>query len=140
MSTNLAYIQSKIDIGVAGSPERPMQGQSPYVINVGTTYNFEQAGLNLTLLYNRIGRRITEVGDSDSPDVYEKARNLLDFQISKKVLRNGAIRLNVSDLIHDDQLFYQNLDDDQQYSAEKDFMLRSFQNGYNASLSFNYTF
>ena len=86
-----------------------MQGQSPYVINVGLQYDIEKAGVNTTLLFNQIGRRILYVGNEQVPAIWENPRPLLDFQIAKKVLKTkGEIKLNISDIINQKQQFYQN--------------------------------
>ena len=41
-----------------------MQGQSPYLVNTGLFYKNERRQLNISLLYNRIGKRIIGVGRS----------------------------------------------------------------------------
>ena len=59
---------------------RPMQGQSPYLINTGIFY--QNNGWSAALLYNRIGKRIIGVGRSmgtgenivNVPDSYEMPR------------------------------------------------------------------
>ncbi|CAF4636338.1 unnamed protein product, partial [Rotaria sp. Silwood1] len=90
----------------------PMQGQSPYLINLGLQYDIEKLGLNTTLLFNQIGKRIYYVGGSDVPPVWEAPRPLLDLQIAKKVLKNkGEIKLNISDIINQEAKFYHDLND-----------------------------
>ena len=109
---NASYIKSRVkDQGF--SVDRPLQGQSPYVLNLGLLYDLEKAGFSTTLLFNQIGERIYLVGDltsgAGSPDIYEAPRALLDFQISKKLAKNKAeVRLNISDLLNSTQYFYQN--------------------------------
>lgn len=108
--SNFAYIYSKVETQDDANPiDRPLQGQSPYVVNAGLTYQFENLGISTTILYNRIGARIVEVGDKGEglPDIMEAPRNLLDFQISKDFLKKGNIRLNVSDILNAPFLFYQ---------------------------------
>ena len=132
---NVAYIYSN-------PIDRPLQGQSPYVVNVGMSYTWDKVGLSTTLLYNRIGKRIAEVGDAGEglPDIYEAGRNLLDFQISKNFLKNGNIRLSVSDLLNEAFVFYQNGDSKTSYSASKDQTTISYKNGVNVGLTVGYKF
>lgn len=92
---NAAWIYSNVTFvpgEVVSEPDRPMQGQSPYVINAGLYYSSERLGLDVALLYNRIGKRIVGLGKSNSvnpdpntliPDSYEMPRNVLDFSVSK---------------------------------------------------------
>ncbi len=109
---NISYIKSKVkDKGF--NIDRSLQGQSPYVLNLGLLYDLEKAGFSSTLLFNQVGERIYLVGDltsgAGSPDIYEAPRALLDFQMSKKFLKNKAeLRLNISDLLNTTQYFYQN--------------------------------
>ncbi len=96
LSFNGALISSKVHFE-EGSREqdRPMQGQSPYLVNGGLFYNSGQLGLDVALLYNRIGKRIIGVGRTEGsiggedqarvPDSYEMPRNSLDLTLSKKV-------------------------------------------------------
>jgi TonB-dependent receptor len=145
--TNLAYIHSRIQddsLKKAGfSIDRPMQGQSPYVINASLMYDNEKAGLNATLLFNQIGRRIYLVGNvlQQVPDVWEASRPLLDLQVGKKILKTkGEIRLNVSDILNRKLVFYQNTDGNEGYNKSNDAIRFSRRFGTNVSVTFGYNF
>ena len=56
---------------------RSLQGQSPYVANVGLTWAGHGGG-SASLLFNRFGRRIDAVGGQATPDIFEEARSQLD--------------------------------------------------------------
>lgn len=56
---------------------RQMQGQSPYVLNIGIFYETKKSGINL--FYNQIGERLAYVGDKTTPHVYEKPMPSLDL-------------------------------------------------------------
>ena len=102
---NAAWIYSNVTFvpgEVVSEPDRPMQGQSPYVINAGLYYSSERLGLDVALLYNRIGKRIVGLGKSNSvnpdpntliPDSYEMPRNVLDFSVSKRIGRRVTLSL-----------------------------------------------
>lgn len=140
---NASYINSKVkDQGF--SIDRPMQGQSPYVMNIGLLYDMEKTGLNATLLFNRIGERIYLVGDltsgAGSPDIYEAPRSLLDFQLSKKLLNKKAeIRMSVSDILNSTQYFYQNNDTNKKLDKGTDAYRFTRTNGTTFSFTFNYS-
>jgi hypothetical protein len=149
---NAAIIKSNVnvdglDIAVADK-DRPMQGQSPYVINAGLTYA-GSGNTSASLLVNRIGQRIEAVGNDPKgiPDIYENGRTILDFQISQKVLRKkGEIKLNISDLLNQKAIFYQNYRTDtdkiskRSYKASEDRIWASSRFGSSIGLSFNYNF
>ena len=93
-SFNGALISSKVLFDKdSQEDDRAMQGQSPYLINTGIFYNQPKWGLNVAMLYNRIGKRIIGVGRTVGsngeqatkiPNSYEMPRNTLDLSLSKK--------------------------------------------------------
>lgn len=122
------------------STTRPLQGQSPYLINAGFQYDGEK-GTNISLLYNRIGERLALVGNSDFGDIYEQPRNLLDFQISQKVMKNkGEVRLTVSDIFNNAFATYENRDEKRTYDASVDRFFSSYKPGTTITVGFNYNF
>lgn len=79
---NYAWIKSSIELDADSASyqtnqSRPMQGQSPYVVNLQLGYTGERNEANL--LWNRFGSRISEVGVQGQPDVFEESYNSLDF-------------------------------------------------------------
>ncbi|MGE3609556.1 MAG: TonB-dependent receptor [Bacteriovoracaceae bacterium] len=83
LSSNLSVINSVVEIdgsqGNQTSKVRPLQGQSPYVANVQLFYDRPQLKLTSGLIYNIVGKRITEVGTNSRPDVYEQPVHQLDY-------------------------------------------------------------
>lgn len=145
LQANAAYINSKVSDTVLNI-DRPMQGQSPYLLNLGLLYDLEKYGLNATLLFNQIGKRIYVVGDKDAfggtqnPDVWEAPRPVLDLQIGKKILKNKAeIRLNISDIINRTQYFYQNANSNTGLQKGIDSYRFTRKFGTTFGLTFNYS-
>ena len=110
-STNASYIKSEVKVAttVNKTGKRPLQGQSPYLINAGLQYNSkEENSTGISILYNRIGKRIWAVGNVQDPDIYERPRNVLDLQLSKKFAKSRAeVKLNYSDILNNKAIFYQ---------------------------------
>ncbi|MEJ0030580.1 MAG: hypothetical protein WDO15_09510 [Bacteroidota bacterium] len=50
---------------------RPLQGQSPYILNAGVYYNDEESGFSVNAAYNVFGPRIYSVGDINFPTFWE---------------------------------------------------------------------
>ena len=63
LNLNGSWIKSKVSFDSENSLEhdRPMQGQSPYLVNAGLFYQTEKAGVMAGVLYNRIGKRIVGI-------------------------------------------------------------------------------
>jgi hypothetical protein len=145
LQANAAYIKSNVKDSKRNI-DRPLQGQSPYLLNIGLLYDLEKAGLNATLLFNQIGERIYLVGDiagtggGGTPSIYEAPRPVLDFQIGKKVIKNkGEIRLNISDLLNKTQYFYQNGNDKTSFQKDTDAYRFTRKFGTTFSVTFNYS-
>jgi outer membrane receptor protein involved in Fe transport len=139
---NFSYIYNRVKQESA-KLDRPMQGQSPYVVNASLQYDVEKLGLNATLLFNQIGRRIAYVGslNDEPPPVWEAPRALLDFQIAKKVIKNkGEVKLNVSDIFNKAANFYYDLDHNKKYdknSADALVLRRKYGTTFNIAFSYN---
>jgi len=136
---NASYIYSKVQgVGI----DRPLQGQSPYLINAGLQYFSPKSAITFTSVYNRIGQRIFLVGYQGYSDIYENARDVLDLQLSKRVLKSQAeIKLNVGDILNQNTVFYQNNEGNSKKAyegASVDRLINSYRLGTNISLSFSY--
>lgn len=79
---------------------RVMQGQSPYIVNTGLYYQNAKSGLSLSILYNRIGKRIVFIGDLENPHIWELPRNSLDFTIIKQVGKYLQLKGGVRDILN----------------------------------------
>lgn len=91
---NFTYIDSKIKldknapenlndqfIPFLTTEERPMQGQSPYVVNLQMGYDNFFTRRSAVLLYNVFGERISALGINGNPDIYEQPFHKLDFVV-----------------------------------------------------------
>jgi TonB-dependent receptor len=138
---NASYIRSKVNLQ-EGAPTRPLQGQSPYIINGGFLYVTPNNGLSVNLLYNKIGPRLNFVGLLGARDIYEKSRDVVDFQIGKRLMKNKAeIKLNVSDIFAQPVRLYVNYGDTKRnYNPGTDKIFQATKPGRNISLQYIYNF
>lgn len=153
-SFNGALIHSRVTFSDASrNTNRPMQGQSPYLVNTGLFYQNDKLALNIALLYNRIGKRIIGVGRSEGstgsednarvPDSYEMPRNSLDFSISKKFFSNRLeLKANVRNILGE-KIYYKQFADvnypDGSYQQVEQ-VTRTYQPGRNIGISATYKF
>ena len=101
--TNLSYIESQVKIG---DRVRPLQGQSPYIINTGLFYTLNK--ISVSLFYNKIGERISAVGFNGYSDIYENGRDLVDATVQFKT-KKVEFKLSLTDLLSQQTVFYQKL-------------------------------
>ncbi len=100
---NATVMKSKIRIDLAGgsvtNAERKMVGQAPYVLNAGLTWKHPSANASATLLFNRVGERISEAGEIPLPDVIEQPRNVLDASVAFPLFGGLSGRADVKNLL-----------------------------------------
>ncbi|MFN8301741.1 MAG: TonB-dependent receptor [Saprospiraceae bacterium] len=141
--SNAAFIRSDIDLSEGVSyfdSTRALQGQSPYIVNAGLSYNMPNWGLSTTLVYNVVGDRIAQVGTVGYADIYERHRNLLDFQIGKRLWQRGEIKLTWSDILQQDFLYYQDNNASHKYEETEDNVMQRLNLGSSINLSLGWRF
>jgi hypothetical protein len=99
---NAALIKSKLHTNDPNAREsfRKMQGQSPYIFNVGLFYDNQDNGLMMSVLYNVIGPRIMYVGDIDEPHIIQMPRNLIDIALNKRIGKYFTLKAGIKDLFN----------------------------------------
>ena len=120
---NATLMHSRITPGDASltSAQRPMVGQAGYVLNGGLGYaSGEWSG---TVLYNLVGRRISEAGFQPYPDVYEEPRHLLDVSLQVPLLSDVSLKLDGRNLLDEPVRFTQGGIDRLRYSTGRVFSL-----------------
>lgn len=140
--SNAAFIGSTIDLTNVDSydPKRALQGQSPYIVNSGLTANVPKWDLSTTLAYNIIGDRVAYVGTDNFADIYERHRNLLDFSVTKKIGRNGEVKLTWGDILRTDFIYYQDNNASHKYEADVDNLMQRRNFGSTVTLGLGYRF
>lgn len=147
---NLSLIKSQLSFeeGSKAKQNRPLQGQSPYVVNAGLQYDNADKGWSGSLVVNRVGRRIAFVGvdaqhGDTRQDIYEAPRTVIDLQIGK-TFKNINVKLTLGDILHNDLVFYQDANNDGKFTLPtegvSDRQMFRFNNGFTSSLTFSYTF
>lgn len=161
---NLAYIKSSVNTSytdVSGNVidvERPLTGQSNYVVNTSLGYTALDGKLNLNVLYNRIGPRIYLVGDPRSKDgngllgnIWEAPRNILDAQVSYNLNKRSDLRLSIKDILSSQYFLYADQNGNKKFDnanireassvlSDKDYIVKAFRPGTTFSLTYTYRF
>jgi hypothetical protein len=139
INMNASLIFSEVDLGstaVAQDRVRPLQGQSPYIINVALYYE-DESGLSISLIYNRFGDRIYSVGDVLFPTIFELPRNSMDISIRKNIGDRISYKLGIQDVFNAPFRFFQ--DSDRSFDVTKDDdPIFTFRRGQLINLSASY--
>ena len=140
---NFAYIHSEVNLStVAGVNEkRPLQGQSPYIINAGFLYNDSKYDFGVNLMMNYIGPRIFTVGNVGYATIWENPRFIMDLQLTKSFIKKKLeLRLNFSDLLAQMAYYYQDNNGNGKYDDGVDNKMIARRMGQQISFTVGYKF
>lgn len=130
---NYAWIDSTVEIDTSlttqTNPDRPLQGQSPWVVNFQFGYYNPDSPSEWTLLYNEFGARISQAGVLGQPDIYEQPFPQLDFVYKRRFAADWRFTLKLKNLLDPDVEFTQGQE-----------TTRIFQLGREVSLELQWTF
>lgn len=113
IGTNVTLVQSSVDISPeelevikAYDPDaegsRELQGQSPFIVNVDLAYVNFDSGTEASITYNIFGKRLSEVTEQGTPDVYEYSRPDLGLVFSQKLLDNLKLKISAKNILDAD--------------------------------------
>jgi hypothetical protein len=84
---------------------------------------------------------LTLVGNDEFPNVYERPRNQLDLQLSKKVLAGqGELKINFADILNNAFYFYENVDEASAFKEGVDRLFNAYKPGSTITVGFTYDF
>jgi hypothetical protein len=152
---NFSVIKSEVKLNVIDTNNyyfkqgRVMQGQSPYVINGGVTYQNDEKNISSTVSVNRYGQRVFLASNGDAtqdglliePNLWENGRTQIDFQFSKSFPeKNIDIKLNVKDILAQKLVFFEDSNNNKKYDKGIDAKRSSLQFGRVISFTVSYKF
>ncbi len=142
---NVSMIDSEVRLGedlsqLLRAGDRPLQGQSNFIVNSGVFYDDEIRNLQINLNYNVIGKRILFVGGGAIPDTYEMPRNVLDFSVRKGIKENLFVKFGIKDVFNQEFLLLQDGNEDGVFDRKNDQIFRRFKPGTTYSLGVTYEF
>ena len=130
---NYAWIESSVEIDTSQTtqtnPDRPLQGQSPWVVNFQIGYKNPDSPTEWTLLYNEFGERISQAGVLGQPDIYEQPFPQLDFVYKRRFAADWQFTLKLKNL----------LDPNVEFTQGKE-ITRFYERGREVSLALQWTF
>lgn len=145
-TSNLAVIQSRVEVGEGSSSieGRPLQGQSPYLLNLSLGYDNANNGWSTTFSVNKYGRRLSLVGPTkdiskgainpNGYNIFENPRTVVDFQVAKTI-KKFTIKGTWGDILHQDLIFYNDNNDNRKFDEETDNTIFRSKLGYTFTLA-----
>jgi TonB dependent receptor/Carboxypeptidase regulatory-like domain/TonB-dependent Receptor Plug Domain len=134
---NATFLYSRVQLsretaGLLTNTERALAGQSPFVFNLALDYEHGQTKTRGRILYNVAGPRISRVGVSGLPDMYEQPRHILDISVAQGLGERLDLKLSLENLLDAPVRFTQGNATDAPYTNR-------FQLGRSAWLTLTYT-
>ncbi len=110
---NFSLVRSQVDIPEEemviirasdpnASNSRSLEGQSPFLLNLSTSYENYKSGTIVGVYYTIFGDRLLSVTEGATPDVFEKARSDLDVTISQDLPVNLRLKITAKNLLGSD--------------------------------------
>jgi outer membrane receptor protein involved in Fe transport len=84
---------------------RQMQGQSPWSVNFSLMFMEPTTGTGFSILYNKVGRRLSAVGDDRDQDIYEEPRDLVDLAITQRLFDHFKLKFAMKNVLGEDVEF-----------------------------------
>jgi len=136
MSQNELEARKSVALDREVDTKRQLQGQSPYLVNAGVTYNLFDKEFEAGLFYNVQGRALQVIGVGQFPDVFTEPFHSLNFNASKRFgeAKNTTLSFKAENLLND--LIESRFD----YFGNNDFVFSSLAPGVNLSLGLSFRF
>jgi outer membrane receptor protein involved in Fe transport len=143
LTSNLTLIQSSVDIPETelaiirsydpdADDSRPLQGQSPYILNIDLTYDNFSTGTMANLSFNVFGERLYEVSQGATPDVYEQPRPDLKFILNQGLFGGIDLKIKFTNILNPS---YKNV----HHFRDKDYVKMENQKGRSFSIGLSYS-
>lgn len=171
---NYSYIHSQVDsvrndrwTGTTNYINRRLQGQAPYILNLGLYYENARSGSKASLTYYKVGESIYAAamgnyilataisGAGNTGSILELERSQLDFSFSQRISKGWQLKFNIQNLLDNPIQRAEDADFDYKYTplkrvtAEKegesggisgDFITSEYRSGRFYVLSLSYSF
>jgi outer membrane receptor protein involved in Fe transport len=135
---NLTLTQSQINVDTNKrqelndlTPKSKLQGQSPYILNLGMYFQNSRLGLQGSLLYNVFGARLYAIGKTvaGSQSIGEMPVETLDFTVSKLFFKHYILTLGVQNLLDSRVVYMLDMNKDGKFDSKHDLEYKTYNPG-----------
>jgi outer membrane receptor protein involved in Fe transport len=115
---NVALIKSEQTVKTDTSNQlknAPLQGQSPYMLNVGLFYQNDSLGLQGSILYNVYGARMYALGTLQDESTGELPFHSLDLVVAKYFFKHYMLNIGVQNLLDDTLYLVSDINNDSKF-------------------------
>ena len=116
---------------VQTNDSRPLEGASPFLVNVDLKYKIESIRTNISLAYNVFGERLVRVGSNNIGDTYQQPINTLNMVLQSRITDRLKLRFTAKNLLNPSVK-------EIQYQNNVENIVNEYTMGVNLALSINY--
>lgn len=120
--------------------QRPMMGQSPYLVNAGVFYEDPERQIEVNALYNVFGQKLFAVGSRASPNQYVMPRHQVDMNLKWHYNHHWQFKLVLQNLLNAPYRVGQDVDFDDHIDPEEDVIIIEYNEGVYTRLGATYSF
>lgn len=141
LNTNFSLISSSTDVIETTELEpddRPFEGQADFILNAALIYTDIESGLDAVLALNSIADRLNIIGREGTPDIFDRGRTQLDFNLIKK-FGNLDVKFSVQNLLND-RFLVSSFAEEERFPnfTQRDYVYSRFKRGVTFGLGFSY--
>ena len=104
---NLTLTESSVTDASGQDLGRPLEGQSPYLINADVSYDNPELGTTVSVFYNYFDDRLDTIERENQPDQYERGRHTIDVVASQALPFGVEMKGSVKNLLNEETEIYQ---------------------------------
>jgi outer membrane receptor protein involved in Fe transport len=86
---------------------RPLEGQSPYLVNADLSYDHPGIGTTVSVSYNYFADRLDTIERANQPNQYERGRHTIDVVASQMLPYNVEVEISVENMLNAETEIYQ---------------------------------
>lgn len=108
LQANATFLTSEVELsegGINTSASRPLAGQAENVYNGQLGYDGEDH--DITLTFNRVGRRLETAGANQLPDIFREPESYLNLTYGWQFVEKGELKFKASNLLNPEIKFSQ---------------------------------
>ncbi|MEC5145339.1 TonB-dependent receptor [Chitinophaga sp. 212800010-3] len=134
------YILSLLDRNA--SRIRPLVDQPGIAYNINIDFDYPKWGTQLNLLYNKTGKRLSDINSDGSPNIYEYPAASLDIVWSQRIIKRLEFKAFVKNALNEaTRFYYANAGDGHTFGIDnRSYLRRSYNYGQVYTLGLKYTF
>jgi TonB-dependent receptor len=131
VGSNFTLTESTVTDTTGQDLDRPLEGQSSFLINADVSYDNPESGTTISVFYNFFDDRLDTIERQNQPDQFERGRHTIDVIASQSLMYGIEFKASVKNLLNEEVEIYQPFE-------AGDFTTLRYKDGRTISLGITY--